>query len=176
MVDLVLLHGPPASGKLTVARELGALTGARVFHNHLTLDVAKSVLDFGAPGFWPLVGELRLASFRSLFEHGTGTVVATWCYEEPEDRELFLRIRSIAASANGRVLPVFLSCDLACLEGRVGNDHRREMDKLHDVERLRTLLSRKNYRAIPDDRCITVDSGVVSAEANARAIVEAFGL
>jgi len=38
MVDLVLLHGPPASGKLTIAKELSVLTEARVFHNHLTLD------------------------------------------------------------------------------------------------------------------------------------------
>ena len=46
MVDLVLLHGRPASGKLTIANQLNALLGLRVFHNHLTIDVAKSLFEF----------------------------------------------------------------------------------------------------------------------------------
>ena len=68
MVDLVLLHGPPASGKLTIAKELSDLVGARVFHNHLTLDIAKSLLTFGDPEFWDLVRDLRLLSLRSYFK------------------------------------------------------------------------------------------------------------
>ena len=115
MVDLVLLHGPPASGKLTIAKELSSLIGARVFHNHLTLDVAKALLNFGAPGFWELVHDLRLQSFRAYFENGTDIAVSTWCYEDPEDLQLFLDIKSIATDLNGQVLPVFLNCDVLSL-------------------------------------------------------------
>lgn len=176
MVDLILLHGPPASGKLTIANELNALIGARVFHNHLTLDVAKALLNFGAPGFWDLVHDLRLVSLRSYFKHGTDTAITTWCYEEPEDKELFLKMKSIASSAKGRILPVFLNCDSACLEDRVGNTHRREMDKLSDVNRLREIMSIKNYQAIPDELCIEIDSGTRSAKYNAARIIKEFNL
>ena len=176
MVDLVLLHGPPASGKLTIANELSALIGARVFHNHLTLDVAKSLLNFGEPGFWDLVHDLRIQSFQSYFDHGTDIAISTWCYEEPEDNEFFLEIKSIAASAQGRVLPVYLNCELTCLEDRVGNAHRHQMDKLCDVERLRELMSFKNYRPIPDELCIEIDSGSHSAKFNAQQIVRQLNL
>jgi cytidylate kinase len=37
---LIFLHGPAASGKLTVARAIAARTGLPVFHNHLAVDAA----------------------------------------------------------------------------------------------------------------------------------------
>jgi hypothetical protein len=42
-VDLVFLHGPAASGKLTVARALEARVGYPVFHNHLVVDLLTTV-------------------------------------------------------------------------------------------------------------------------------------
>lgn len=176
MVDLVLLHGPPASGKLTIAKALSALVDARVFHNHLTLDVAKSMLDFGKPEFWDLVHDLRLLSFQSYFKNGIDPLIATWCYEEPEDYEYFLKIKSIAADRSGRVLPVYLNCDIMNLENRVTNDHRRKMEKLCNVEQLRKIMSTKNYAAIPDKMCIEINSAANTAEFNAKAIVKSFSL
>ena len=176
MVDLILLHGRPASGKLTVANHLNTMIGSRVFHNHLTIDVAKSLFDFGEPEFWDLVTELRLISYRSFFDHGSGSAVATWCYEEPEDLETFLEVKSIAASAKARVLPVFLNCDIPILESRVGNEHRVDMKKLTDVEQLRKIISKKNHCPVPDDQCLNLDSGLHSAKSNAQRIISNFGL
>lgn len=48
---LLFLYGPPAAGKLTIARELAAATGFRVFHNHVTVDALLSVFEFGSPPF-----------------------------------------------------------------------------------------------------------------------------
>lgn len=176
MVDLVLLHGPPASGKLTIAKELAALTGARVFHNHLTIDVAKSLIDFGEPGFWELVYDLRLSSYKSFFEYGTRTAITTWCYEEPEDLKLFLAMKSIAMAEKGRVLPVFLHCETSDLEKRISNADRRAIGKLCDVEQLRKILADKNYSPVPDDQSIQLDSGKNPAHYNAQQIVNNFGL
>jgi len=44
-MQLLVLHGAPGAGKLTVAKELRALTGYRLFHNHLTFDLVASVFD-----------------------------------------------------------------------------------------------------------------------------------
>ena len=50
-MDLVFLHGPAASGKLTVARALEARVGLPVFHNHLVVDLLTTVFPFGSEPF-----------------------------------------------------------------------------------------------------------------------------
>ena len=50
-MNLVFIHGPAASGKLTVARELARLTGFGVFHNHLVVDSLTPVFEFGSEPF-----------------------------------------------------------------------------------------------------------------------------
>ena len=50
-MKLIFLYGLPATGKLTVAHELAAITGFKVFHNHLVVDVLLTVFDFGSPDF-----------------------------------------------------------------------------------------------------------------------------
>lgn len=176
MVDLVIIHGPPAAGKYTTATELAALTGARVFHNHVTLDVAKSLYEFGVPEFWELVDELRLLSFRSYFKNGSDTMVYTWCYEHPKNLDFYEAIKSIADSKNGRILPVYLNCEVPHLESRVTNPERKKMKKLSSIEGLRKTLATQIYGAIPHERCIELDSGTGSAKNNALKIAVAFGL
>lgn len=50
-MDLVFLHGPAASGKLTIARALDARVGFPVFHNHLVVDLLTTVFPFGSDPF-----------------------------------------------------------------------------------------------------------------------------
>jgi hypothetical protein len=64
-MDLIYLHGPPAAGKYTIAKEIEEQIGCALFHNHLTIDVAKSLFDFGTHEFWDLVQELLFTCFRA---------------------------------------------------------------------------------------------------------------
>lgn len=50
-MELVVIYGAPGVGKLTVARELARKTGYKLFHNHLTVDLVKSLFDFEV-GVW----------------------------------------------------------------------------------------------------------------------------
>ena len=42
-MNLIFIYGPPAAGKLTVATEIAALTGYKVFHNHLSIDCIEPI-------------------------------------------------------------------------------------------------------------------------------------
>jgi tRNA uridine 5-carbamoylmethylation protein Kti12 len=57
---LVFIYGLPATGKLTVARELSSLTGFRLFHNHLAVDLLLSLFDFESEPFVALRAGLVL--------------------------------------------------------------------------------------------------------------------
>src|SRR5262245_57197679 len=73
-MDLVFLHGPPAVGKLTVARELARLTGFRLFHNHLTVDAVTAVFDFGTEPFITLREHIWLTVFAEAARHDVSLV------------------------------------------------------------------------------------------------------
>jgi len=56
-MNLVFLHGPPAAGKLTVGREFARVTNSKLFDNHISIDFAKNIFEFGIPdrstvGLW----------------------------------------------------------------------------------------------------------------------------
>ena len=67
-MHLIFIHGPAASGKLTVARELAKLTGLPLFHNHLVVDAVAALFPFGSAPFVRLREETWLAAFREAAE------------------------------------------------------------------------------------------------------------
>ncbi len=78
---LVFLYGPPAAGKLTLGSELAAFTGYRLFHNHLTVNLAREIFDFGSEPFQRLVDQLRLRVFAAAAQSDLPGLIFT---EEPE--------------------------------------------------------------------------------------------
>ena len=44
-MKLVVIFGPHAVGKMTVGQELSKITGLKLFHNHMTIDVVSDVFD-----------------------------------------------------------------------------------------------------------------------------------
>ena len=79
-MKLIFLHGAPATGKLTVAKALLRTVPGRLFDNHAAIDVARTVFDFGAPGFWELVHTVRCSVLDAAAQQRVPLVVMTYCY------------------------------------------------------------------------------------------------
>lgn len=88
-MKLLFLHGAPASGKLTVAKAVLTLVPGRLFDNHAAIDLARTVFDFGAPGFWELVHAARITVLEFAARENLPLLVMTYCYAEPDDRPAF---------------------------------------------------------------------------------------
>ena len=73
-MNLVFIYGPPGVGKLTVAQELARETGYKVFHNHVSIDCAEAVFDFGTKPFGSVIGKIRLAVFEEAAREGVSLV------------------------------------------------------------------------------------------------------
>ena len=80
-MKLIFLHGLPGVGKLTVARELGKLTGYKVFHNHLAVDLVESVFEFGSEPFVELREMLWLAVFTQSVKANLAGLIFTFAFE-----------------------------------------------------------------------------------------------
>jgi len=151
-MQLVFIHGAPAVGKLTVARALATLTGFRLFHNHLTVDLVGSVFAFGSEPFVRLREEIWLAAFREAARHRVPLIFTF----NPEStvRERFIQdALDIVTSVGGKIVFVELTCLEQELEQRIENPSRSEFDKLRTVAQYRTLKEAGafQYPPIPSD-------------------------
>jgi len=65
-MKFVLLFGPPAVGKMSVGWELEKITGLKLFHNHMTIELVVPFFDFGTPAFRRLVNLFRREIFKEV--------------------------------------------------------------------------------------------------------------
>lgn len=155
-MKLIFLHGPPASGKYTIARVLQGSYGVLNFHNHLTIDVAKSLFDFGTDEFWDLTHRLRRTALAARAERGPANVVFTNCYSFPHDDAVVAALEGEVTSRGGQFFPVFLECDVEELRRRVVDPSRKEMRKIHTPEGLDGYMGEWNFVALDRPNTFTV--------------------
>lgn len=136
-MKLLFLYGPPGTGKLTVAREVARLTGFRLFHNHLTVDLAASLFAHGSPDYMQYVRQLREDAFVRAAAADVSLVFTFW-YSSVSAPSV-ASYRAAVEAQGGEVLFVRLWCRPEVLEARVVSDSRQNW-KLSTVADLRAAL------------------------------------
>jgi hypothetical protein len=111
-MDLIVLFGPPASGKMAVGRELAARTRYRLFHNHMTIEPLLGLFHFGHPAFNRLSGGFRRQILHECLAADEFDLVFTFVWALDDDRdEAFLRsLAHPVEQAGGTVRYVELVC------------------------------------------------------------------
>src|SRR5688572_20769926 len=132
MTTLIVLYGPPAVGKLTVARRLAERTGFRLFHNHLTVDLALSLFDFGTPGFRDLRAAVWREAFEAAFAAELDGLIFTFNPEPSVDPGFIPELLDRAHGAGGRTLLVKLTAPVEVLKARIDAGSRHDTGKLTD--------------------------------------------
>ncbi len=171
-MKLLFLYGPPAVGKLTVAREVAARTGWRLFHNHLTVDLVLSVYDFGTPGFIALREQIWFAVFRRALADRLPGLIFTFNPENSVPQRFIDELWAEITAAGGEVIPIELAASEAAIESRLDAASRRSTKKLVDLALYRELRDRGTFTTpvVPASR-LTVDTTVQSPNETAARIV-----
>ena len=65
-MKLILIFGPQAVGKMTVGQELATLTGLKLFHNHMTIDLVSLIFDYSTKEAKRLVSLFRNKIFEEV--------------------------------------------------------------------------------------------------------------
>ena len=136
-MQLLFIYGAPATGKLTVARELAKLTGFKVFHNHLTVDLAATLFEHGSEDYFDYVRSLRLEAFERAAKADISLIFTFWysSISQPSVETY----QHIIESNGGEVLFVRLHCRPEILERRVVSESRQNW-KISSVAALRAAL------------------------------------
>ena len=170
-MKLVFIHGAPAVGKLSVARELAKLTGFRLFHNHLTVDLVSSVFPFGSEPFVLLREQVWLSVFREAAKNDI-SVIFTFNPERTVRARFIEDTVGVVESAGGQVYFVELTCSQSELERRIENPSRKEFGKLCSIEQYRALeeAGAFSFRKLPTG--LSLDTSDNSPAATAALIGE----
>ncbi len=172
---LIFIYGPPAVGKLTVARELGALTGLPVFDNHLSVDCVRPVFGFDSPTMGPLVEKIRHLVFEEAARQGV-SLIFTFVYGHPKDIAYVDRVVELVEREGGRVDFVRLKCDEAAQHERIVSAERSGR-KLDSLDGLRAFNAGRDLgQAIPGQAGLCIDNTGVPAAEVARIIARGLGL
>ena len=176
-MKFIFLHGLPGVGKLTVARELAKLTGFRIFHNHLAVDLVLSVFEFGSRPFVELREKIWLAVFSQAAGAGLNGLIFTFAYDRTVQSSFVQATKKIIESSGGVVLFVELTCSAEELERRIENPSRQRFGKLSSVVQFRELKDAGAFvdPGIPEER-VRVDITELSATDAAQRIVSELGL
>jgi hypothetical protein len=175
-MKLLFIHGAPAAGKLTTARAVIDRVGGRLFDNHAAIDLARTVFEFGAPGFWELVLATRVLVLEAASERNLPLLVMTFVYADPLDLPAFEKFESAVRNGDGQVLPVFLQCSVDEIARRVGNKDRAMRNKLTSEQGARDVMAQYRIAQVPRPDCLVLDSEARSAGDNADEIIRHFGL
>ena len=175
-MKLIFLHGLPGVGKLTVARELAKLTGFRIFHNHLTVDLVESVFDFGSLPFIDLREEIWLAVFKRGVAANLNGLIFTFAFDRTVRPDFIESTREIVERDGGEVLFVELTCSTEELERRIEHPSRQRFGKLCSLSKFRELQALGVFvdPGIPRNRLV-VDTTEISASDAASRIVLSLG-
>ena len=137
-MQLLFLYGQVASGKLTVGRELAALTGLPLFHNHLMVDALAAVFPFGSAPFVALREDFWLRVIGEAACIGQ-SLIFTFAPESTVSPRFPAQVEALVERRGGRVVYVALTVPPEEQANRIANPSRAAFGKVQSVDLLDRL-------------------------------------
>jgi tRNA uridine 5-carbamoylmethylation protein Kti12 len=175
-MKLVFIYGPPASGKLTVAKELAKLTGFRIFHNHISIEFVQSLFEFGSKPFWRLTDKYRIEMIEEAAKERVDTIF-TFVYGKTTDDPFVRRVLRRVEAHGGKVCFVRLECGRDELERRVTSKVRKSLGKIATKRLLSHVFKKFDLDSeIPFQPSLTIDTETQSPRKAAKTIFRHYNL
>jgi hypothetical protein len=110
-MDLVILFGPPAVGKMTVGLELQKLTGFKLLHNHASIEIGLQFFPHGTPEFDRISEGIRNLIFETVAGSSLPGLIFTfvWAVDQQADRDYIAAIQRLFEANGGTTSFVELS-------------------------------------------------------------------
>jgi predicted kinase len=171
----ILIYGPPAAGKFTVAQHLAARHDARLLDNHVSIDAALRLFDFGTVDMRDLVERLRVELIGAAARAGLD-IVSTLVFAHPIDRGHVSRLVQASTDGGAEVTFVQLLPPRSVLEERVAEPSRVATKKIHDLAQLRRMMQRFDLTTPINSDDLSIDNSVLPPADTAELIAHTIGL
>ena len=184
-MKFIVIFGPPAVGKMSVGQELAKLTGFKLFHNHMTIELVLNFFDFSHPSFGRLIGEFRKRVFEEVAASELPGLIFTfvWALDLESDKQFIDSACEIFRAEEAEVYFVELEAKLSerltrnasesrLLEKPSKRDVQSSKEKL--LEHDQTYRFNSNGDFFYTDNYLKLNNTELSAHDAARRIVETF--
>ena len=86
-MKFVILIGPQAVGKMTVGQEVAKITGFKLFHNHMTIELVRLIFDYDKIAYKKMNAVLRDEIFKEFSKSNQDGMIFTYCLDFGEGFE-----------------------------------------------------------------------------------------
>ena len=185
-MKFIVIFGPPAVGKMSVGYELAKLTGLKLFHNHMTIELVLNVFNFGDVRFHKLVSEFRSRVFEEVAASELPGLIFTfvWALDCDSDRQFIDSSCEIFRKQGAEIYFVELEAELSERLKRNESQFRlsqkpSKRDIQNSKEKLVEDSARYKLNSTGDffytENYLKIENTRLSAQEAASRIVETFG-
>ena len=186
MANLIVICGPQAVGKMTVAESLRDSLRYNLMTNHDSIEVSDRIFGFNTPAQREFNGSFREKAFELAVKHDVDLIFTYVCaFEMPSEKEYLKQLHDLFTDSGGGFYFIELSADLEVRLERNVTPHRLE----RKASKRDTAWSRENllkdtekHRLNSDEgevwfeHHLKIDNTYLSPEEVADRIIETFGL
>ena len=127
MANLLIICGPQAVGKMTVAECLRDKLKYNLMMNHDSIEVSDRIFGFGTPAQKEFNAVFREKAFELAAKHHVDLIFTCVCaFELPQEREHLTQLANLFESRGGAFYFVELSAELETRLTRNATPHRME--------------------------------------------------
>ena len=186
MPNLIVICGPQAVGKMTVAESLRDKIRYNMMTNHDSIEISDKIFGFATPAQREFNAFFREKAFELAVKHDVDLIFTYVCaFEMPQERDYLTGLADLFESVGGNFYFVELSADLETRLERNVTPHRMEKKvSKRDVAWSReNLLSDAQNHRLNSEReefwfknHLKIDNTNLSPEEVADMVIGAFGL
>ena len=127
MAHLIVVCGPHAVGKMTVAESLRDKLRYNMMMNHDSIELSDRIFGFATPAQKELNECIREKAFELAVKHHVDLIFTYVCdFDDPEEKVYLTRLKDLFEQNGGRFFFVELFADLETRLARNETPHRME--------------------------------------------------
>ena len=187
-MKLVIILGPHAVGKMTVGQELAAITGLKLFHNHMTIELVRNFFSVhGSAEGRRLNALFRQEIFEAVANSDLPGLIFTYMFgfDDPSEYEYINSIISLfeAHNAEACVVELYADFDIRIERNKTENrllnkPSKRDVQKSEELFRTLEANHRLNSNdtEVPFPNYMKIDNTNLLPKEVAMKIKDRFGL
>lgn len=186
MANLIVVCGPQAVGKMTVAEALRDKLRWNMMMNHDSIELSDRIFGFGTPAQREFNGAIRETAFALAVKHDVDLIFTYVCaFDEEEDVAYLRNLEAQFAESGGQFYFVELSASLETRLMRNETPHRMERKpskRNTEWSRKDILRTAERYKLNTDEgetlflHHLKIDNTYLSPDETADRVIEAFQL